>query len=1473
MVNRGSARPGSVIDSTRLIQRNHSVRPVQTSARALSGIEVIKKLSVSCTSIRQPIGLCMQSRLPTKIMFSACPDSLVRSRTKTLFNTVVATFVFGFFGDAGFGATLEEYRLDVIAYSADFPTSAEDPSAQSRTFGVPQLNNAGQTLYSAHWRGGDAQRHSILKMDGTTVARSGDKTPDYGALIYALGSSDNFTTRWFNDSGEVFFYGAVAYTNGAFVPSSAQMQEAGVNLGAGLWKGHAGAVSLYTGSPINAFAAILMPAVNPQGIPYSGQGVPYYSLVGSPRISDSGLAYFGADVSAIEGEPGNAQNIVPVLTGGSFDTRLAGQSLTGYPSGPAPGMGAGATFHSFGPVFMGQQNGVLVVDATVQVPVSGSNPIQKEVFYEYRNSQLTPFYVVGDPLPDIPPVSELVGSNYELRAQVLNVDEAGNAVFFAYASATNILSTQSLGYWKKTTNGLAKVIQFGVDTPTIQGTVRFPAPSATSIQRVTMADGHVAFATGFTGLGYNTVTRGVFRETDGGLELVAVAGMDVGGTGVTLGTDFAAYDAQTTLWLNATNEVAYFASYRTNVSSPLIRGVWLHGRDGKVRRVIHAGQSVDVGGSTKTLSTFVMGTSVPMFNKDALMVFTTYFSDGTAAIVRAVPQEYAPPPTGQDFYYTGAIDNNWHSVGSPLTNWEDSEHKTRLQPPGDAEAGTATVFVDTVPGGTLVLDQRPTSIGSLTMRAGYLDLREHLTLNQPSILNDLRMEAPKGALTANAATTITNSLEWASGTLDGPGPTSVKDLFFNEGGTGTLSTTLTVGSNANFDLGTFVLSGGTLFTSGETTVGTGVITNVSGGDVFQNAGLLVKEGADAFTVYAPYFGYESYLQATPWGIEVDGENLSLLGGGQFLGRQTNTVNAATELTLAGTFNCQGDETVFTGDGTVRLGTPTKSIDLHALPLARIRFENGGNSAHLVNGAISGFTTVTNLGTFYWEGGHIATNEETSFANVGDLYIETAPSPLSLEGQIHNKGRVVQRGALSVAPPTSMLSPRLENSGGWLVTQNGAAVTGSASDNTFLNLAGNLDNNYTQTTLEGLYVVPQLGGAVDFNALFGNTGLVDVNYFKTPGTTLNLPYLGNVSAGRLSEGSWRVHAEGAINTPNNAISQADHVDIEFLGGTWPQFQPVELTSSAVRYQSGHYTLAGPLDIETSIVLVDSSASLAVTGNLIVGFGTKLDVDGGDVSSLAELQASSIVLRDTLYIGFGIVETGSLQGREGAKLIVNGVLTVPKLDLSGAEMGGIGTLNGDAVLSGLFSPGSSPGKFTINGNIIQTNTSVLSMEIAGTAIDQYDRLLVSSNASLAGTLSVNLLNGFRPASGDTFPIIQAGLITGQFANASNGQRIATIDGYGTVVVNYTSTAVVLSAFQANPNPPPTSAATLMSPMFSVDGKGHLKVTGSPGREYVFQTSADLINWSALETNNVDFNGVRELQFVPGVDPYRFFRAIGQ
>src|SRR5437867_1264561 len=150
----------------------------------------------------------------------------------------------------------------------------------------------------------------------------------------------------------------------------------------------------------------------------------------------------------------------------------------------------------------------------------------------------------------------------------------------------------------------------------------------------------------------------------------------------------------------------------------------------------------------------------------------------------------------------------------------------------------------------------------------------------------------------------------------------------------------------------------------------------------------------------------------------------------------------------------------------------------------------------------------------------------------------------------------------------------------------------------------------------------------------------------------------------------------------------------------------------------------------------------------------------------------------------------------------------IDASTILMGN-GTIDGDVFVAGVLSPGNSPGKVTINGNlkIADGNPRVindsytpptgsdtvgtLAIEIGGvTPGTQHDQVIVIGNVELGGTLKISLINGFVPSPGQTFEIVKFGSATGWFKTIEgvnmSGIRLRPFLGTSSVILKATNLA---------------------------------------------------------------------------------------
>jgi plastocyanin len=138
----------------------------------------------------------------------------------------------------------------------------------------------------------------------------------------------------------------------------------------------------------------------------------------------------------------------------------------------------------------------------------------------------------------------------------------------------------------------------------------------------------------------------------------------------------------------------------------------------------------------------------------------------------------------------------------------------------------------------------------------------------------------------------------------------------------------------------------------------------------------------------------------------------------------------------------------------------------------------------------------------------------------------------------------------------------------------------------------------------------------------------------------------------------------------------------------------------------------------------------------------------------------------------------------------------------EGGGVAGGAGTVINTGTVDPG---GTLTIHAAYEQTGGGTLAVDVGSSGAER----LVTNGATLNGTLVVHTAGGFQPTAGDTFNVLTATSVTGQFATFSADQP-----GGITYKPNYSSTGVTLSveaaAVQQTQNPSPTT--TESPPPFS-------------------------------------------------------------
>ena len=231
-------------------------------------------------------------------------------------------------------------------------------------------------------------------------------------------------------------------------------------------------------------------------------------------------------------------------------------------------------------------------------------------------------------------------------------------------------------------------------------------------------------------------------------------------------------------------------------------------------------------------------------------------------------------------------------------------------------------------------------------------------------------------------------------------------------------------------------------------------------------------------------------------------------------------------------------------------------------------------------------------------------------------------------------------------------------------------------------------------------------------LFTNAGTFTVDAAASSGTTLDM------SSG------------GMTNSPTGIFQLNGHTNFNG-GGPFSNQGTLRIVASA---NTPSFPNAG------TVVLDQSASSPTLNTNTLTNTGTI-------TTSGASANTSSLN---------GTVDQTGASAQvivpAGTKLSLNNPLLLKAGKLSGG-----GTLQGSVDNSGgTVAPGASPGALTLSGNYTQAAGGKLEIEVAGTGAGEFDRLAVSGNATLGGTLALEPINGYADSAaiGDSVAFLTYG-----------------------------------------------------------------------------------------------------------------------
>jgi len=636
-----------------------------------------------------------------------------------------------------------------------------------------------------------------------------------------------------------------------------------------------------------------------------------------------------------------------------------------------------------------------------------------------------------------------------------------------------------------------------------------------------------------------------------------------------------------------------------------------------------------------------------------------------------------------------------------------------------------------------------------------------------------------------------------------------------------------------------IASGGTLFNGnviGVNAPGTGVL--LPGGGANINAGTLLASGGGTFEVNGAgqtldnRFGTITALNGSRaiisgFGTTVSGGTLSTAGSGVvgMLGSLVNlsgvtntgtfaipgTFSPAAVLGITGASTNTGTMGVFeAGKGVILLGSTLHNTGtLLASGGGTLEVNGAGQTLDNSSGTIraldgsrvvvSGFGTTVSGGTLSTAGSGVVGMSGSlvnlsGVTNTGTFAIPGNFSPasvLEIKGTSTNTGTM---GLFEAGKGVILTSGTLTNtgtlqaSGGGNLQFNGGTINNSSGTITALN--GSLVTLFNGATVSGGTIATGGSGVVEvFTGAIANlNGVTNTGTFSLPdkatleitGTSTNTGTMGTFAPGT-----------GVVAlSPGRDLNNAGTLQASG-GGTFE----VNMGGGGIINNTGTLQAIGGSTLE-----VFNGGTVTNKGTFFVDGVSKLIFSG--VPSITNSGMVGIASGGTLDTrGSNYVQTAGVTN-------VNGVLsTAPGLvDIRGGTLSGAGAVVGDVKNGGTVAPGNSPGILLVTGNYTQTSAGLLDIEIGGLAAGSgYDQLRVFGDASLAGTLDVDLIDSFAPTADAFFDI----LLTGFFFPGSVSGTFNTVDlptlSTGTWAVSYLSDRVRVS-FALTPVPEPSSLVLL-------------------------------------------------------------------
>jgi hypothetical protein len=468
-----------------------------------------------------------------------------------------------------------------------------------------------------------------------------------------------------------------------------------------------------------------------------------------------------------------------------------------------------------------------------------------------------------------------------------------------------------------------------------------------------------------------------------------------------------------------------------------------------------------------------------------------------------------------------------------------------------------------------------------------------------------------------------------------------------------------------------------------------------------------------------------------------------------------------------------------GNGTL-VNAPGASINLAGDSLSSMKVNADLDNQGLITagwgviGKSSG--TVINSGTISVPNGDLIVNR-SAFTNRGTITIgvQSVSATFTVlggtflqEGTLGGSGTLVLRdtianfpGDVSNAVTNLAIQNTTFNSPGTLTNEDGRLldITGSTINASVVNHNTLLVDSFSLTG----------NGAAVINGTLLNQGLFATVLVQSTGAPASLTVTQDVmNEGRIQLWSFEGGSASEFTVTTGTLMNLGTVFT--LGDGGPLALNADIDNHGSLFLQRGLVLSGSLVNSGSIALVNGDLTLNLTdlkrpfvnaGTISISHRRGFIVQGGDF-----VNAGSVTV-DSLGI---LLVTGEYQQLAGRTTLNGGSLTAGTLvHLEGGSLVGSGIVNADVRNNAEVDVDRT---LTVNGDYTQTAGGSLRIQIGGlTPGADFGQLNVSGQATLDGTLTVVLVNGFVPTSGDSFAVLTFGSESGVFATINGDGPLFT------------------------------------------------------------------------------------------------------